>query len=344
MSSTLFLAIEFKNSVAEREPDIKSPAMMRFPPWESQKKPTPFRPNARNHPQAKRVCHDDATCGQKLQISHASLGSWLDGPRVQHPSLESINVLKSRTAKPAHPSPGIGTQEAYGLAFKALQGYSRRNIICLDPSKACLYSRKKLPFMVFDQLDKELFRSVLTGNVYLIWSRKLSPYCKGITFRQGHHGHPRIAIRLAESLLNQAGRKEIIAILIHQMIHAYFLQCCGFRNKALQASGSGYDLEHGFEFQALFRSIKQVCPPVASRYSWDLNAHDGMLPGGRSVERYPVIGASNCAGCDRSCKPNIEIEQWRLDALAVTNSLVDLRALESQKESSKKVESSPLPG
>lgn len=316
--------------------------MRNLPPWQSQKPLTPFRPNTTGYPQAIDPYCDCAQCKQGLQKFRPSYGSWLDGPNVQEPSLESIKILKSKTIEPAVRCPRIKTEEAYYLAYQALQVYKKKIIKWLDPKMNLFYSRKELPFSIFDRLDKELFRSVLTRNVYLEWSPRLSPYRNAMTFRRDHHGCPRIAIKLAESL--QAGsREEIIGTLIHQMIHAYFLQCCGFRNKTLQASGSGYDLEHGFEFQALLRSIEKVCPQDASPYLWDLKSHDRRPLGSRSVKPHPIIGASNCVDCYKSRVDKIDVKQWCQDAIAIAKSLIDTHENGSKKESTEKIERPTLP-
>ena len=263
------------------------------------------------------------------------LGSWLDGSRASAPTKEVVQNLIDKNASPAQPSLGLTDQEAYGLAHEALENYRRRRVACLAPEKRDLYSRKELPKMVFDQLDKELFRSVLKGNVLLrkVCWRALPYNIHAMTTRADPQRNSRITITLSENLLSQGSRMQILVTLVHQMIHAYYLQCCGYRHKNQDASG--HDLGHGLEFNALLSLISERCSLTGYRRSvhlWKFPSPGDAIPTHRQVmlgahEPKLSAGDSNCYRHCRSLTPIDEIDcnNWRNKALGIFRSLEESR-------------------
>lgn len=265
------------------------------------------------------------------------LGSWLDGRRTSGPTKEAVLDLTNKKASPAQPSLGLTDQEAYGLAHEALENYRRTQVACLVPENQGLYNRKDLPRMVFDQLDKELFRSVLKGNVLLrkVPGQRLPHGIHAMTTRADPQRNSRITITLSENLLNQGSRMDVLVTLVHQMIHAYYLQCCGYRNK--DENASGHDLRHGLEFDALLCLISERCSITGHRRSvhlWKLWSPQEtrrwlyQRPGPRNPHDPEVSpGNSNCYGHRHSPIPidNIDCKYWRNKALAVTRSLEESR-------------------
>lgn len=180
------------------------------------------------------------------------LGSWLDGQSHPEPDLDSIRLLRDADAQPACSNLHLSTEEAFGRAFQAIENYQRSRFVCLTPGKRHIYPTQQLPFMVFDQLDREIFRSVLKGNVHLTWSAHLPDGIYATTRKPDPGEIPRITIFLSK-FLAEAGRVDIFCTLVHQMIHAYFLQCCGYQ--AQDGRGRGHDLCHGPEFRVLLITI-----------------------------------------------------------------------------------------
>lgn len=273
----------------------------------------------------------------RSKTSPFRLGSWLDGSRASAPTKEDVNKLLDKKASPAEPCLGLTDQEAYGLAHEALENYRRTRVVCLAPEKRALYERKHLPRMVFDQLDKELFRSVLKGNILLqaVSGRELPPGIYAMTTKADSRRNSRITITLSKDLLIQETRASILVTLIHQMIHAYYLQCCGYRNK--EGDASGHDLKHGLEFEALLSLISEHCS--IANYPRNINLRKLQSPLEAWLAAHPArlgphtpdpkvdAGNSNCYCHQWRSNPILEIDckNWRNKALAITRSLEESR-------------------
>lgn len=143
-------------------------------------------------------------------------GSWIKGRDEPAPSQDELENLRDRSATPAKPNTQMETNEAFGLAYQALNDLDINETQCLDPEKRHVYEAKYFPLMVFNELDKLLFRSVLKGNVFLTLAR-LPPGINARTSRLGLHGRPRISIELADSIW-RGGRNYVLGTLLHQMI------------------------------------------------------------------------------------------------------------------------------
>lgn len=174
--------------------------------------------------------------------------------------------------------------------------------------------KKKLPFQVFNELDEEFFRSVLKGNVSLGWL-DLPSGIFSRTIRAGQKHNPRIRIELSPFLGQNGTRWDVLAALIHQMVHAYYLQCCGYRDRGF--SGKGHDLEHEQPFHALLKCVSECCEPLRQHLSADLWASRRYSRG-----QYPCDPASGISACyDRVTRFNsIDIQDWRNIAVAETES------------------------
>ena len=183
-----------------------------------------------------------------------ALGSWIRGSDHPAPEESAILALVDPKRKPASVSPPINRYEAFGLMHQALKE-KITTAACLDSSKKNKYQRIFLPYMVFNDLDKALFRSTLEGNVYLKWSAGDS---LSICSRPGLHGRPRITIELS-SRLTYGTRADILGTLLHQMIHAYLLQVCGHRNTGVDSDG--HDLGHEHDFLAVQHSVRKYFLP-----------------------------------------------------------------------------------
>ncbi|KAK5000192.1 hypothetical protein LTR66_000914 [Elasticomyces elasticus] len=76
-------------------------------------------------------------------------------------------------------------------------------------------------------LNEDVFAGKLKNMVVLNWA-PIGTSTAGVTFVPGKKAK-RVAIYLNKS--NRPSRDEVIAGLLHQMIHAYFLVCCGAQDK-----------------------------------------------------------------------------------------------------------------
>lgn len=267
-------------------------------------------------------------CGSEDHCSNGSnqaLGSWLDGLPHPGPDRESICVLKNEAAQPACSNLHLSTEEAFGRAHHAIEDYRRHKVACLAPGKRNMYPARQLPFMVFDQLDRELFRSVLKGNVHLRWSVHLPHGIYATTYKADPRNWPRITIVLSE-LLSEAPRVEILCTLVHQMMHAYFLQCCGY--KAHDGRTGGHDLCHGPEFQALLLTISHRCSLHGRQFTSYLASPLPIPPNSRRMSSRRESPRAIYSICYASVSPmrgvdRIADRDWRNMAIAKVRSLED---------------------
>lgn len=114
---------------------------------------------------------------------------------------------------------------------------------------------KRAPFLIFDSLDRNLFQGKLKGMVYLKW-RSLSDNAPGVTSAPGIRD-TRICVELNVRPFEEkdADFEDLLDALIHQMIHAYFLVCCGACDKQGKADGRLLD---GLHFGVLLSTIKEI--------------------------------------------------------------------------------------
>ncbi|KAL8654820.1 MAG: hypothetical protein Q9210_001278 [Variospora velana] len=282
----------------------------------------PFGPSQRRfgpYPPRRRRIEDDRSARWlpgKSAMTPAPF-SWLDGKSKPGPSKEDFAVLQSIKALPAQSCLQLSMEEAYTLAEKALKDHSRGRIVCIDDNKPMTIAQKrKLPFQVFNELDAEFFRSALKGNVSVGW-KELPRGVLSLTARASRKSNPRIRILLSPQLLRSGSRLDVFGALIHQMIHAYYLQCCGFRNRG--NTGEGHDLEHEQAFQALLECIREHCRVLEG----PLHLSDLSIPLGKSrntSSQEPMPGASCCYGQKKRLN-DIDIQNWREAAAVKTESL-----------------------
>jgi hypothetical protein len=110
---------------------------------------------------------------------------------------------------------------------------------------------------IFNRLDQLLFAGHLKNAVYLNASH-LGTDVSGATFTHGHGPNARvkrISIFLNSFLLQHARSRDIIASLIHQMIHAYFLVTCGPQDEKEEGYGR---LAHGLHFGKVMNTLKKL--------------------------------------------------------------------------------------
>ncbi|KAL8882414.1 MAG: hypothetical protein Q9192_007588 [Flavoplaca navasiana] len=185
--------------------------------------------------------------------------------------------------------------------------------------------KEELPFKVFNEIDREYFRATLKGNVSICWSRlRKGVYAQ--TKCADVEGNPRIQIDLSPKLGEYGHRYDILGALVHQMIHAYYLQCCGHNDK--ENNGTGQILGHRLAFLALRKCIIEHCWPLQEIL---LRPPLGPYLAGRRRLGHPSVddgkrspGVSYCAHF-KDRYNSVDVQDWRNTAIAKTVSLQDLR-------------------
>jgi hypothetical protein len=192
----------------------------------------------------------------------AAWHSWLDGPDKAGQTDNDIAILKSRVLPPETKTLGLNEDEATKFAVDALRDYRRTRVVALSgQDELDIYPRAEMPFRLFNELDQELFRGVLKANVYLKWS-DLTIHRHGATSRPGCKSN-RVTIELNKRFLWYRrelhwSRGALLAALIHQMTHAYFLICC--------VENVQHDLGHGLGFSAVLYQIERKFKPENGRF------------------------------------------------------------------------------
>jgi hypothetical protein len=147
-----------------------------------------------------------------------------------------------------------------------------------------------IPYRIFDRLNDTLFAGYLKNTVYLS-SSSLGPSVSGATYTQNWGpvtSVPRISIILNSDVLNYARSRDIVALLIHQMIHAYFLVACGPQKEDQVSYGR---LSHGYHFGKIMSCIKTLSAAhgrelTSLDYGHDLDAlayYDDKIPRHRNT-------------------------------------------------------------
>jgi hypothetical protein len=116
---------------------------------------------------------------------------------------------------------------------------------------------KDIVYKIFNCLDATLFAGHLKDAVYLS-TAPLSPSLSGATYNANWGPEPdvsRISIVLNADILEYARARDVVALLIHQMIHAYFLVACGPQKENEVDYGR---LAHGKHFGKILTTIKEI--------------------------------------------------------------------------------------
>jgi hypothetical protein len=116
---------------------------------------------------------------------------------------------------------------------------------------------KDIPYRVFRKLDETLFAGHLRNAIFLDVAH-LGSDVSGATHSQGWSLDPKVkraSIILNGDLLQHARSRDIVAILVHHMIHAYFLVACGPQDQREVEYGR---LGHGLHFGKIMMAIKSL--------------------------------------------------------------------------------------
>lgn len=116
---------------------------------------------------------------------------------------------------------------------------------------------QEIPYRIFNKLDEVLFAGHLKNAVFIDIS-SLGPDVSGATYTHRLGPNPdvkRITIILNVNALEYAKAKDIVAILIHHMIHAYFIVACGGQKEDEVGYGR---LDHSVHFGKIMLTIKKL--------------------------------------------------------------------------------------
>jgi hypothetical protein len=157
---------------------------------------------------------------------------------------------------------GWTLEYATAYCFKHLNGNRPCIVDTIDTARQAPLG-KKAPFLIFDSLDRVLFQGLLKGMVHLKW-QPLSDNAPGRTSAPDVKD-PRICIELNTRPFEDraAGLDELLDALIHQMIHAYFLVCCGKQGKSTEQDGRLLDALH---FGVLMYTIQEISGDCEDSY------------------------------------------------------------------------------
>lgn len=114
------------------------------------------------------------------------------------------------------------------------------------------------PYIIFDPLDKALFDGKLRDMVHVRWWSDSQICSPGTTSAPGVvPGVARICIDLNSTKfeVEHCDIDDLLEAQIHQMIHAFFLVCCGAQKKGERADGR---LKDDINFGVLLMTIRDI--------------------------------------------------------------------------------------
>ena len=175
---------------------------------------------------------------------------WFHGHTYNKLEDDEVEILSTPNLQPAQLSPGWKPQEAIRYLIKSIE---------LDKSELLGKFRSqremphRFPYALFCDLDDAIFGSVLRGNVHLRLDGNPENGLCGMTTRPCEEGR-RITIELSRDVVFKQSSWTILEALVHQMLHAYLLQCCGTEDEKC-----GFALRHGLEFSTAAMAVVSAC-------------------------------------------------------------------------------------
>lgn len=236
--------------------------------------------------------------------------------------------------------------------YKFLVGNQTEVAEVIDRVRELATVEVKTPYLIFDPLDKAMFGGKLKNRVCLRWKAHTTLAC-GTTSAPGVvPGIRKICIDLNRLPFeeNYGDFDVLLDALIHQMIHAFFLVCCGAQPKGAKQDGR---LADGLHFGVLLYTIQDISKQCRGggldlifyaarrREDRDLfkqarygnvypNGVHGMgiparrdsrpsfiaiSPAGSVVPAAPADGQSHCSHDNRSIRP-AQVKNWQVEHYA----------------------------
>lgn len=198
---------------------------------------------------------DLVTMSDGESMDSAAVDHWLSmKAHTPPPDHDDLAILKDKNMKPASKTHAMTTLEAIRLAVMA-----KDKAIELkdDDFKYSVQAKsiQEFPHAIFNEIDALCFAGVLRGNVHLKWGTKMPPGVFGRTKRPPQNGG-RIEIYLSDSLCDNGNPEDILGVLLHQMTHAFLLQCC--EPKAEKDPGYKHPLSHDPTLSAVACAVQQA--------------------------------------------------------------------------------------
>lgn len=147
---------------------------------------------------------------------------------------------------------------ATAWCYKFLIGNQTHVTDVIDKIRGLEDVEEKTPYLIFDVLDKALFGGRLKGMIQLQWKAQASSSCGRTSAPGTINGVARICIDLNSVPFEEEGSDidDLLDALLHQMIHAFFLVCCGAQPKGAKPDGR---LADGLHFGVLLMTIQEIC-------------------------------------------------------------------------------------
>ena len=224
---------------------------------------------------------------------------WLHGSSEIVPTKDDLTVLKEATLRVAREPDYASPEEAIKIAeasMKATRTANKRRPRCHPPQT---FNGESLPFQLFNDVDAKVFAGALRGNVMLRWAQL--PYgLLGMTTQPGKRSNPRILIELSGNLLLARSKETILRVLLHQMTHAYFVQCCGY--DYAYERGKDVSLAHNLPFSALLAVIQRLIVGIPFNIPSEFGTSFGYWPRQSRNMRYrsrpPAKAGTTCCFFD----------------------------------------------
>lgn len=186
-------------------------------------------------------------------------------PKSYTPGLSDIQPLKDRHERPRF-SNYITLPEAVRAAVQSFENEhlrsdaQRKAIWHLQRAATSKVWNSGIIFEIFHDIDTLFFQGKLKGNVYLFWFEiQVRHNSAGITIPSPgfkRHRTSKVTIALSSSVLSlpRTTARDVIYALTHEMLHAYFLVCCGDEGSREE----GPDPHHGEWFRYVWSRISRI--------------------------------------------------------------------------------------
>ena len=241
---------------------------------------------------------------------------------------------------------GWSLDYATAWCYKYIVGNQTEVADVIDKARELEEPETQTPYIIFDPLDKALFNNKLKGMVHLKWKAQSGCACGNTSAPGVVPGIPRICIELNKRPFIDDGSSDIddlLDTLIHQMIHAYFLVCCGAQPKGAKQDGR---LADGLHFGVILHTIKDVTrqcrdgavplifyastrrdkDALSRSQSWNGYGNGvgasrrrdhqrswvSIDPLGSVVAAAPADGQSHCSHDNRSIRP-AQVKNWQVE-------------------------------
>lgn len=157
-----------------------------------------------------------------------------------------------------HGDLGWSLDYATAWCYKFLVGNQTHVADVIDKIRGLEDVEEKTPYLIFDVLDKALFGGKLKGMVHLQWMAQANCACGRTSAPGVIQGIARICTDLNTVPFEEEGGDidDLLDALIHQMIHAFFLVCCGAQPKGAKPDGR---LADGLHFGVILMTIQEIC-------------------------------------------------------------------------------------